>query len=122
MASQYVYYLHVIAPNGIAQQLSAEAYMLCPDVGENNVSDPLNKNGDEAEPTHFGFSAPVTQTHIDALFGAGLGIIPGVLWARTDRRGLLQKRYDDENPAPIRYSFNDLMQELGVKRQTLKPI
>ena len=115
--SNYIYQLHVIAPDGVAQQLSAAAFALCPDVGENNVSQPLNANGDDAEATHFGFSAPVTQAHIDALFGAGLGSTSGILWVRTDRKGLLQKRYDDENPLPIIYSFNDLMREAKVNRQ-----
>ncbi|TXH18163.1 MAG: hypothetical protein E6R03_02635, partial [Hyphomicrobiaceae bacterium] len=90
MATQYIYLLHVVAPDGIAQQLSALSYQFCPDVGENNVGLPLNASGDDAAASHFGFSAPVTQAHIDALFGAGLGVTPGVKWARTNRSGVLE--------------------------------
>ena len=115
--SNYIYRLHVIAVDGVAQQLSVAAFALCRDVGPNNVSQPLNANGDDAEATHFGFSAPVTQAHIDALFGAGLGETPGVLWARTDRGGLLQKRHDSEEPLPEPFTFEDLMGEAGLKRR-----
>lgn len=31
--SNYIYRLHVIAVDGVAQQLSAAAFALCPDVG-----------------------------------------------------------------------------------------
>jgi len=117
MPSQYIYELHVIAPDGTAQQLWALAYQLCNDVGENNVSTPLVPVGgaDDATATHYGFSAPVKQTHIDALFGAGLGVTPGVKWARTDRDGVLQKRWDNETPTPVQYGFSELLAEAGLK-------
>ncbi len=117
MPSQYIYELHVIAPDGIAQQLSALAYHLCSDVGPNNVSTPLVPVGgaDDAAATHFCFSAPVKQSHVDALFGAGLGVTPGVKWARTDRDGILQKRWDNETPTPVPYSRDDLLAEAGLK-------
>lgn len=115
MPSEYIYNLHVIAPDGVAQQISALAYQLCSDVGENNVNTPLNANGDDATPTHYSFSQCVTQQHIDALFGAGLGVTPGVKWARTDRDGMLQKRWDNETPAPVLYSFDYLLNECGLK-------
>lgn len=115
MATKYIYLLHVVAPDGVAQQLSAAAFALCPDVGQNNVSIPLNVNGDDADASHHAFSAPVTQQHIDALFGAGLGVTPGVKWARTNRDGVLEKRWDDEAPAPVQYGFNDLLNECGLK-------
>lgn len=115
MATQYIYLLHVVAPDGIAQQLSALSYQLCPDVGENNVGLPLNASGDDAAASHFGFSAPVTQAHIDALFGAGLGVTPGVKWARTNRSGVLEKRWDNETPEAVQYSFADLLAECGLK-------
>lgn len=118
MTSQYIYNLHVIAPNLIAQNLSDASYGLCPDIGENNVNIQLNELGDESEPSHFGFSAPVTQNHIDALFGAGLGSIPGVRWARTDRTDGLIKRYDNENPEYVLFTFNDLLNENNLKIRT----
>lgn len=115
MPTQYIHMLHVVAPNGVAQQLSALSYQLCPDVGENNVSIPLNANGDDAEPTHYACSAPVTQRHIDALFDAGLGATAGVRWACTDRAGLLQKWYKEEPPEAVLYSFDDLLADAGLK-------
>ena len=115
MIGDYPYLLHVVAPYGVAHQLSALAYSLCPDVGENNVGTALNASGDDATATHFSFSNPVSQEHVDALFGAGLGVIPGVKWARTDRSGLLQKRDGNESPNPAPYSFDDLLRECGLK-------
>lgn len=117
--TSYIYQLFVIAPDGIAQALSTEAYSLCPDVGPNNVNLALNTLGDSSEATHYAFSAPVKQEHIDALFDAGLGDTPEILWARTDRNGILQKRHDNESPAPISFSFEDLLDEAGLKLQRL---
>lgn len=117
MPTQYIYLLHVVAPDGVAQQLSALAYQLCEDVGPDNVSIPLvpAAGDDDATPSHFGFSQCVKQTHIDALFGAGLGDTPGVKWARTDRDGVLQKRWDNETPTPVQYGFSELLAEAGLK-------
>ena len=117
MPTQYIYLLHVTAPDGTAQQLSALAYQLCSDVGPGNVSIPLVPvaGADDATPTHYGFSQCVTQAHIDALFGAGLGVTPGVKWARTDRDGVLQKRWDNETPTPVQYGFSELLAEAGLK-------
>lgn len=113
--TQYIYHLYVIATTQVAAQLSAAAYALCPDVGDNNVNTELNVNGDDAAATYLMFSAPVTQAHIDALFGAGLGNTPGVKWWRTDRDGVLQKRYDDENPSPVQFTLDDALAECGLK-------
>lgn len=118
--TKYIHLLHVVAPDGVAQQLSKLSYHLCNDVGPNNVSLPLNTSGDDAEPTHFAFSAPVTQEHIDALFGAGLGNTPGVKWAQTDRSGLLEKRWDNETPEAMQYSFDDLLNECGLKLRVVE--
>lgn len=117
MPTQYIYLLHVTAPDRTAQQLSALAYQLCPDVGPNNVSIPLVPVGgaNDAAETHYAFSQCVKQTHVDALFGAGLGVTPGVKWARTDRDGILQKRWDNETPEAVPYSFADLLAEAGLK-------
>lgn len=115
--------LHVTAPDGVAQQLSAMAYQLCPDVGPNNVSIPLVTiaGADDAAATQFGFSQCVTQSHVNALFGAGLGTTPGVKWARTDRDGVLQK-WSKEEPPPenLKYSFDDLLAEAGLKLRVVE--
>jgi len=121
MATQYVFMLHVVAPNGVAQAISDAAFALCPDVGPNNVSTPIvsSDGADDAEPTHFGFSAPVKQSHIDALFGAGLGVTPGVRWWRTDRAGVLQKQWDDETPEPVAFGAADALAAMGLKRRVV---
>ena len=117
MPTEYIHQLYVIAPPATAAQLSAAAYALCPDVGPDNVSTELvpADGPDDAEATMLCFSAPVTQQHIDALFGAGLGQTPGILWWRTTRGGVLEKRHDNENPAPVAFAFADAMSEAGVK-------
>lgn len=117
MPSQYIYQLHVVAPDQVAQQLSAAAYALSPDVGENNVSTELvPANGDAAaEATALCFSAPVTQQHIDVLFGAGLSSTPGVHWWRTDRDGMLQKRWDNDTPDPTQFTFANALAEEGLQ-------
>lgn len=121
MPTSYIFLLHVIAPLGVAQALSDAAFALCPDVGPNNVSAPLvpSDGPDDAEATHYGFSSPVTQQHIDALFGAELGGTPGVVWARTDRSGTLQKRWDNETPEPVPYTMMDLLFEAGLKPRVI---
>lgn len=115
MATKYIHQLTVICNPTTALQLSSYAYALCPDVGENNVSTELNANGDDAAATYMLFSAPVTQAHIDALFGAGLGVTPGVRWWRTDRSGVLEKRYDNETPTPVQFTLDDALAECGLK-------
>lgn len=119
MTSTYIYQLFVIAPDGTAQQLSSMSYALCPDAGPDNVNLALNASGDDAPATHYAFSAPVNQSHIDALFGAGLGETPGILWARTDRSGILQKRHDNESPDPVLFTLDDLLAEAGLKLRTV---
>lgn len=120
----YIYKLFVIAPNGVSQAISEMVCSsifprtgLCVDAGPNNVNIglvPINGE-DDAEITHYGFSAPVTQAHIDVLFGAGIGSNPMIKWARTDRDGNLQKRWDNETPESIKYDMDDLLIEAGLK-------
>lgn len=116
--TKYIYDLHVIIPSQIAANVSNAAYLICPDIGPNNINIPLNELGDSADANHYGFSAPVTQQHVDALVAAGLTNNPAIIWARTDRSGMLIKRYDDESPESVLFTFDDLLNENNLKLRT----
>lgn len=120
---KYPFMLFIIAPIEMAQAISDQVQSLIPDIGPNNVDTPLIPlNGlDDAEPTHACFLKPVRQSDIDTLFNQGLGTTPGLIWARTDRAGNLQKTNESEEPTPRKLTASTFLEENGlrIKRTTL---
>lgn len=122
MATKYIHHLHIIAPSNkgeyegsVAQFISQEFEKACPDVGPRNVSVPVNADGDDAPPTHFMFSSPIEQKHLDAIEALGLHKLDGVKYWLSDRAGDLKEKFDAANPAKATISDASVMVEAGLK-------
>lgn len=127
MPTKYAIHFRLIAPSNkgeyegsIAQQISQAFEAACPDVGPDNVSTPLNTNGDDGPPTHFMFSAPLEPRHLAAIETLGLHKLPGVKFWRADRSGDLKEKFDAAKPAKATISDASVLAEAGVKLR--KPV
>ena len=121
----YTHQLHVVVySKALADQLSAEVFAAFPEVGPNNVACELvAANADEKSTvTAWEFSAPVKPQYIEWLDNRIKQLPPKakslIKWWRKDRSGMLQKRWDNETPEAVAYSFADLLAECGLKLRT----